>query len=644
MESPHPQQSLWSTVQSNIRANVDVFPPTPASMSLASCSTSGTKSADDRTLLWSSQGIAEEAGLYSATSQVMRMGAAPLLLEGDYLLSSVGRKGGKARKTALPSAGSSGGIGSGSGSGSKSGIKRGGDAVDFSKLEDSNDSCNLHFASEGPASVSKATQSSRKKKTFTPESDAQTVKGAILGTSPPDGNSSSVEKLSVAVKSQKIGTTSVQKGGSVAQSATQKRLIKAHSLLENFDLSRCIGGRQTEEATGEDSNNSTSREATAMPVSLATQSAEVTVCNCKKSKCLKLYCDCFAVMNYCSGNCNCMDCCNSTQREAERMDAIRSTKERNAFAFQTKINEKEQHSTGCHCKNSQCLKKYCECYTGGAFCGTNCKCASCLNFSGSADLAKARNSLRDGDGPGSSRKRKESPSSVALLGATPPGVQANKGGSQSVEKAINFSPEMHAATIVLNKSAAVAARQSAHPAVQIQSANRVMTAAQNVVTPLNSTGARNGCGLGASSGEHLQQTSKRAKQSPPEEVHTTPSATVAGRQLRSRKSTAEEDEFAAPVVAAPAFRSNFGGNCGSSSRNGGDVMAVDAANNKKRQVTFAPTVRNPIIYPFFGEHLPPTSKLIALKCLDYLEGKDIYAMSQVNSLWCSAAMDDALWE
>ena len=65
------------------------------------------------------------------------------------------------------------------------------------------------------------------------------------------------------------------------------------------------------------------------------------------------------------------------------------------------------------------------------------------------------------------------------------------------------------------------------------------------------------------------------------------------------------------------------------------------SSSKKRQVKFAPV---PIVYPFFGEHLPPTSKVIALKCLDYLQGKDIYAMSQVNTLWSRAAMDDALWE
>ena len=62
---------------------------------------------------------------------------------------------------------------------------------------------------------------------------------------------------------------------------------------------------------------------------------------------------------------------------------------------------------------------------------------------------------------------------------------------------------------------------------------------------------------------------------------------------------------------------------------------------KKKTVKFQPI---PIVYPFFGSTLPMTSKLVALTCLDYLEGKDIYSMSQVSSLWAKAAMDDALWE
>ena len=37
-------------------------------------------------------------------------------------------------------------------------------------------------------------------------------------------------------------------------------------------------------------------------------------CNCKKSKCLKLYCECFSNLRYCE-SCNCMDCNNTKNHE-----------------------------------------------------------------------------------------------------------------------------------------------------------------------------------------------------------------------------------------------------------------------------------------------------------------------------------------
>jgi hypothetical protein len=59
-------------------------------------------------------------------------------------------------------------------------------------------------------------------------------------------------------------------------------------------------------------------------------------CNCKKSRCLKLYCDCFAKGEYCHG-CNCINCHNIRQYEQERQVAIQSTLDRNPSAFNPKI-------------------------------------------------------------------------------------------------------------------------------------------------------------------------------------------------------------------------------------------------------------------------------------------------------------------
>lgn len=55
-------------------------------------------------------------------------------------------------------------------------------------------------------------------------------------------------------------------------------------------------------------------------------------CNCSKSQCLKLYCDCFANGEFCQ-DCTCKDCFNNLENEDERQRAIRSCLERNPSAF-----------------------------------------------------------------------------------------------------------------------------------------------------------------------------------------------------------------------------------------------------------------------------------------------------------------------
>ncbi|XP_015930274.1 protein lin-54 homolog isoform X2 [Parasteatoda tepidariorum] len=117
-------------------------------------------------------------------------------------------------------------------------------------------------------------------------------------------------------------------------------------------------------------------------------------CNCTKSQCLKLYCDCFANGEFCN-SCNCTNCYNNLSHEEERQKAIKACLDRNPYAFHPKIgksrggggnsDQERRHTKGCNCKRSYCLKNYCECYEAKILCTNLCKCVGCKNFEDSSE-------------------------------------------------------------------------------------------------------------------------------------------------------------------------------------------------------------------------------------------------------------------
>jgi Tesmin/TSO1-like CXC domain, cysteine-rich domain len=128
--------------------------------------------------------------------------------------------------------------------------------------------------------------------------------------------------------------------------------------------------RKKSKTTSDEIFSQTDEYTTSVPSHLL---AARPICNCKNSKCVKLYCACFRKGIGCCVECKCIDCHNNITIISK--DDLKR-KQRNAMS------RAEAEESCCNCRMSFCEKSYCACARNNKRCGPNCRCFNCKNPNG----------------------------------------------------------------------------------------------------------------------------------------------------------------------------------------------------------------------------------------------------------------------
>lgn len=321
-------------------------------------------------------------------------------------------------------------------------------------------------------------------------------------------------------------------------------------------------------------------------------SSSQMTCTCKNSKCLKLYCVCFAAEKYCHG-CKCNNCQNTPQFEAIRNKAIADTVAKNPKAFKEKMSE-TTHAIGCKCKKSSCLKKYCECFQGSVVCGPKCKCVNCKNYVGSQALIDRRRKIKDHKG-----------AETAMISAE----QAWKGG-----------PDMLGdGTIVWAQSPIVHEPLRGMPTGPMKTSPLVAFGSSPHHPGYHPSHYPHSAGM-------IQQSPMMYHgMAPPHPIYSVSMADGASRPQQ------QHQPWSAPQKPSQRYSRHYVASkprTHSFQRRLDDVRSKETSEGKE---------------PYFGPDVPSQTKTTALMVFSYLTNDDLFNASIVSKRWCNVSFDKALW-
>ncbi|KAL3920911.1 MAG: hypothetical protein SGILL_003024 [Bacillariaceae sp.] len=369
-------------------------------------------------------------------------------------------------------------------------------------------------------------------------------------------------------------------------------------------------------------------------------------CNCKKSRCLKLYCECFSAERFCDG-CNCSDCQNTVETVAIRDKAIKDTRAKNPKAFQARV--AETHNMGCKCKKSECLKKYCECFQAGILCAEKCKCENCLNHAGSQALIDKRRKIKDQKGAAFAMRVSEEAwksRSVGGSGRKPSSGSRPPQGQQipNQHRRTMQSPSvrMHPSQHMMHGGPPPPGSRQYHPPHPHHPHYNM--GPPHMMRGHHPVGYPSPMGIPMTPGgypvppHHRMHPSEmqrgmyppppgaRAPSSaPPPSAQKAPSNDVPTDEADAKPVKMEDSTVVTPKT--PAVRLSF-----------------DPATSRKNRNVKQGQDEWEETHPYFGETLPQQPKTAALAIFSFLSNDDLYNAGLVCKRWSKLAVDKELWK